>query len=95
MSKSTSTPSKSQKILYFEIVIGVSSVDVVAAVAVDEARKNPSSCLCFLLSDDGELLPLFMLDVQMLFWMNATVCLDETTAEERMIVDARLMIMRL
>jgi hypothetical protein len=31
----------------------------------------------------------------MLFWTNATVCLDETTAEERMIVDARLMIMRL
>jgi hypothetical protein len=64
---------------------------------VDEVRKNPSRCLCFFffLSDEGELLPLFMLDEQMLFWTKATVCLDETTADERMNVDARFMIMRL
>jgi hypothetical protein len=36
-----------------------------------------------------------MLDEQMLFWTKATVCLDETTADERMNVDARFMIMRL
>ena len=57
MSKSTSTPSRSQNILNcLEEVLSVFDCDVFVVVAVDAVRKNPSRCFCFFSFDEWELL---------------------------------------
>ena len=65
MSKSTSTPSRSQNILNCleEVSSSLLDCDVSVAVvdAVDAVRKNPSRCFCFFSFDEWELLVRFIM----------------------------------